>query len=267
MDIQEYIQSGVIETYVLGIASTEEIAELQRLRRQYPAIETAIAQKEQWLNDLANTDAAPLPGTVKNNLLNTLKNEFTAPVITMDTAPTRKTGRTLKYVAAASVILLVGSFGMNIYMYSKYRKAVSDYTALQNEHNTLLTENKVQQAKYGSLYHSLQLMTDTAMLKVSMPGIKGKEGTLATLYWNTRSKDVYVFANNLPQAPTGKQYQLWALVDGKPVDAGMLTDCGNDICKLKTILRAQAFAITLEKEGGSPTPDLNAMYVLGTVKS
>jgi len=74
----------------------------------------------------------------------------------------------------------------------------------------------------------------------------------------------HLLANKLPQAPSGKQYQLWALVDGKPVDAGMIGDC-NGLCRLKNIPRAQAFAITLEREGGSPTPTMDQMYVLGKV--
>jgi anti-sigma-K factor RskA len=48
------------------------------------------------------------------------------------------------------------------------------------------------------------------------------------------------------------------------VDAGVLGDC-NGLCKLSNITKAQAFAITLEKKGGSPTPDLTQLHVLGKV--
>jgi anti-sigma-K factor RskA len=40
---------------------------------------------------------------------------------------------------------------------------------------------------------------------------------------------------------------------------------GITLIKLKTIPKAEAFAITLEKKGGSSTPDMNAMYVMGKV--
>ena len=43
MDIQAYIQSGVIESYVLGVADAQDVAELQRLRFEYPEVEAAIA--------------------------------------------------------------------------------------------------------------------------------------------------------------------------------------------------------------------------------
>jgi hypothetical protein len=42
VDIQVYIQSGIIESYVLGLASAEEIAELEAMRLQYPEVDEAI---------------------------------------------------------------------------------------------------------------------------------------------------------------------------------------------------------------------------------
>jgi anti-sigma-K factor RskA len=72
---------------------------------------------------------------------------------------------------------------------------------------------------------------------------------------------------NLPAAPTGKQYQLWTIVDGVPVDMGMLdNDFREKVISMKTAKgNVAAFAITLEKQGGSPSPTLEEMYVLGNV--
>ena len=102
------------------------------------------------------------------------------------------------------------------------------------------------------------------MAVVKMKGVAGKESNLATVYWDTRTKDVYLFSNNLPPAEPGKQYQLWAMVDGKPVDAGVIGNC-EGLCKLKNIPSAQAFAVTLEKAGGSPVPTMSSLYVMGSI--
>lgn len=65
-----------------------------------------------------------------------------------------------------------------------------------------------------------------------------------------------------PLFPFG-QYQLWAIVDCKPVDAGMIsTEKGvYHIQKMRSFGKAQAFAITLEKADGSPTPTMDQMIV------
>ena len=88
---------------------------------------------------------------------------------------------------------------------------------------------------------------------------------LADVYWHT-SKKVFLEIKNLPDAPTGKQYQLWAIVDGKPVDMGMYSAKEDStVQEMKSVDNAQAFAITLEKEGGNATPTMEEMYVMGTI--
>ncbi len=79
--------------------------------------------------------------------------------------------------------------------------------------------------------------------------------------------DVYVDPSNLPAVPAGKQYQLWAIVDGKPISGGMIsTEKGiYHIQKMKSFGKADAFAITLEKAGGSPAPTMDEMYVISKI--
>jgi hypothetical protein len=271
VDIQAYIQSGVIESYVLGIANDHEVAELQRLRLEHPAIGAAIAQAEEWLRDTAPQFAVPVAGNTKEQLMATLQQEFIAPAAAMPAMspsipPAHIVSMGARYIAAASLILFIGSAAVNVYLYKKYAKANKEYLALQNEQSKLLADNKVYQTRLTDLHNNMQLMAAPGMLKVTMPGIAGKEGNLATVYWDTRNKNVYLIASKLPPAPAGKQYQLWALVDGKPIDAGMLNNC-DALCQLKPVQQAQAFAITLEKAGGSAVPDLTQLYVMGKVQS
>ncbi len=41
MNIKEYISSGIVESYVLGLASEEERTEFEQLCKQYPELVTA----------------------------------------------------------------------------------------------------------------------------------------------------------------------------------------------------------------------------------
>ena len=96
-------------------------------------------------------------------------------------------------------------------------------------------------------------------------GVENHPNMLADVYWHT-SKKVFLEMKNLPAAPSGKQYQLWAIVDGKPVDMGMYSaKADSTVQEMKSVDNAQAFAITLEKEGGNPTPTMEEMYVMGTI--
>ena len=97
-----------------------------------------------------------------------------------------------------------------------------------------------------------------------MKGIEGKEDALATVFWNTQTKQTYINVNNLPAPPEGMQYQLWALADGVPIDAGVF-DVNGEIQLTKKIESAQTFAVTLEEAGGKPSPNLEQLFVIGNV--
>lgn len=268
MDIQAYIASGVIESYVMGLATEQECAELESLRKQYPEINAAIAEFEAALEAGAMANAQQPPAVVQQKIWQTLQSEFQQPP-TINASFSEK-GKVialpwLKYAIAAAVIIIVASGALNIYFFQKINQLQQQYTALVNESNSLQAGLNIYKTKALDLYNSMQVMSDPNMIKVPMPGVKGKEDNLATVFWDKQSKAVYLLPNRLPQAPENKQYQLWALVNGKPVDAGLLTADCNGLCKLKTIPEAQAFAITLENKGGSPAPHLDQLYVMGKI--
>lgn len=253
MDTQEYIQSGVIESYVLGLTTEEETAELLELARIHPAIKKALSETELAFEQHAMANATPPPPQLQLQLLTTLQHEFVATETTAI-----RSSRPWPYVAAASILLLIISSAFNYHYYNNFKETSDKYQALLLEKNTLQATADVYKA-------SMQLISDPSMSAVKMPGIAGKENNLATVYWNTQTKDVYVTVTRLPQAPAGKQYQLWAIVNGQPVDAGVIDHFEGGICKLKNIPAAQAFAVTLEKAGGVQSPTLSEMYVMGKV--
>ena len=102
---------------------------------------------------------------------------------------------------------------------------------------------------------------------VRLNGLNETPDATAKIFWLKNTGEVYVDPSNLPEIPAGKQFQLWAIVDGKPIDAGLIETSTNKlkyrIQKMKAFGKAQAFAITIEKEGGNNTPTMEKMVVMG----
>lgn len=265
MDIKAYIESGVIEAWVLGMATAEETAELQMLRKQYPEVNKAVLEFEEHLEKVAMSNAEAAPVSVKQNLDKLLAGEFrengNGRIVEM--ASLAQVKPIWKYLAAACIVLLIASSFLNYYLYNQYQTTDRKYSDLLAQQTTLQARVDVLNTKLNSMDESMKIMTDPTIVQVNMPSVKQGENFIATVFWDSKTKDVYLLNNNLPQAPQGKQYQLWAIVDGKPVDAGMMDACAG-VCRMKNIPSAQAFAITLEKQGGNPTPE-GEMYVLGKI--
>jgi anti-sigma-K factor RskA len=78
----------------------------------------------------------------------------------------------------------------------------------------------------------------------------------------------YLWVHALPPDPAGKDYQLWAIIDGKPVSAGVFS-VGTDGTALVPLAgvgpehKVGAFAVTLEPAGGVLEPTLSEMVLMG----
>jgi anti-sigma-K factor RskA len=70
--------------------------------------------------------------------------------------------------------------------------------------------------------------------------------------------------DGLPPPPDDHDYQVWAIVDGTPVDLGVL-DSQLGIHRMRSIADATAFTVTIETLGGNPVPNLDRMVLLGEV--
>ena len=70
----------------------------------------------------------------------------------------------------------------------------------------------------------LDMFSNPDMQMVMLKGVEKHTEAKAMVFWDKKTKEVYLNAEKLPKAPEGMQYQLWAIEDGKPVNAGMYTE-------------------------------------------
>jgi anti-sigma-K factor RskA len=95
-------------------------------------------------------------------------------------------------------------------------------------------------------------MNDPNVTVVNMVGLQKAVPGSASVYWDSTSTNVYLIVKNMPKLPSNKQYQLWALIDGKPVDLGLFDPPQpNVMLKMKNTQKADAFAISVEDRGDS----------------
>ena len=164
---------------------------------------------------------------------------------------------------AASWVLLALSIGGNIWFFKNWKNSEDKLVALETQNQVLAQEGKALKASYQE---EVDILQNPNFKVIKLLGQKDAPNATALVYFDKTKQEVYLSALKLPQAPTGKQYQLWAIIDGKPVDAGMI-DGTDNILKMKSLTNAVAFAISLENTGGSTTEagPKGTIYVMGAV--
>ena len=256
MNVKEYISSGIVESYVLGLANEQEAVEFEKNCAAYPEVLEARIAFEKQLEDQAMQNAiAPAPG-LKNKIWNAIVDDSNLKVvsITKDVAPVRNLSW-LKYAIAVCLILLAGSAYWNYSLYNKNKQ--------------LNKENESYVAKISSFENDMKAIQGSSIKMASLKGMEAAPNALTTVFWDSTSHNVYLIINNLPIPASDKQYQIWALLDGNPIDLGMIDNeyfvqQNSLLIKAQNVQKAQAFAITLEKKGGNPTPQ-GKMVVLGNL--
>jgi anti-sigma-K factor RskA len=272
LDIQAYIASGVLESYVLGIASPEEIAEVERLSRQYPRIKAEIeairASLEAYIMQHEQIPPASLKKKIWHKLeqLEAEENKRPAEANSRSLPTAARRPSYIKYLLAAVITGLILSIGVNLYLYSRLASVRQQLADANSRSQSLAASLQVNQSGYTQAMAQLEILRNPDNRPILLGGQEPAPDASVMVYWNREKQQVHLAVHNLPAPAPGKQYQLWAIVDGKPVDAGMLelTAEAPQLQKMKDIGKAEAFAITLEKQGGNPTPE-GQIYVLGKV--
>jgi anti-sigma-K factor RskA len=245
--------------YVLGQTTPAESAQVEAWLLQYPELRNELHAIEIGMEQYAIMNAVEPSQKAKENILSAVdRNKKSASEKTL--APVKKLIPSYwKAVAAASIVLLIGSAAANWYYFNKFKE--TDIALRENKQELIVANQKVD-----SMYSDMEVVTNKFSRTVALDGMDPAPDAAAKIFWMKNTGEVFIDASNLPKTPEGMQYQLWAFVDGKPVDAGMImTTAANNkyhIQKMKTFGKAEAFAVTLETEGGHPAPQ-GKVYVMG----
>ena len=253
MNTQDYISSGIVESYVLGLATPEDRAEFERLCSQHPELVEARRKFEIALETEAAKAMVQPPTMLKEKILLSIRGTSnTSKIINMESRPGRRSP-TLGWIAAASIILFLLSGYLAYVFYDQSRE--------------LRKTNKELEAQVNSMAKEQELMHDPKVTVVNLVGLRGSPSS-ANVYWDSTSPNVYLVVKNMPLLPSNKQYQLWALIDNKPLDLGSF-DAPTDnriILKMKNTQKADAFAITVENRGNTAGPTLDQLKAMGKAR-
>ncbi|TDN37949.1 anti-sigma factor [Hymenobacter sp. UV11] len=290
-DFQTYIESGRLEQYALGELAPAEQAEVEAWAARSPEVRQELDDLLTGLGVYAEAHAVAPPAGARERILGRVLAEISAaeapvaatpapfaapPIMRVSAsnprpaetyAPAPVAQRSGGWAIAASVALLL-SLAANALLYSRWQNANTELVAAQNNQARFAQTSQVAERRLQNTQSQLQIFRSTQFKTVALAGTPAHPQASARVLFNRVNHRVYLDVQELPPLPAGKQYQLWALDKGKPIDAGVLaatTAAGDDLQQMKDIASAQTFAMTVEPTGGSAGPTLTTMTVIGNI--
>ncbi|MDP1801174.1 MAG: anti-sigma factor [Bacteroidota bacterium] len=266
MNEHEVISSGLLESYVLGTTSVKENELVHELCLKNPSLTDEIELIEAAIINYSSRSVGPINKEIKNKIRDKLFSDTTIEAKIITLPPNDKTIRVYKLSFAASIVFVITSIIYVFSIQSKLNKLNGELAKTNVVTANLEEQLSSQQTALIVATSKLQILSDPKIKTVGLKGMNSLASISALIHWNTESDAVYFNASKLPATATDKQYQLWAIVDGKPVDIGVI-DLVNDSTfqKMRSVKGAQSFAVTIEKTGGSNSPTMDTMCLLGNV--
>ncbi|MCU0337166.1 MAG: anti-sigma factor [Sediminibacterium sp.] len=263
LDLSCIISSGDLELYVLDQLPPKEREQIAALAQIFPEVREEIQRIEAGLEKLASAEAVTPSSHVKDSVLSKIAAIQKAPVSTRESQNKSATVVAMKsywkWAAAASIIILVSGW---LWLNQSFQKLDADNRAMAFQMDSLkLNLNRFQEIE--------QALAKQTTQNIALASIEPNSTLAAKIIWDKEAGKVWLFTGNLPPAPAGKQYQLWCIQGNQPNDAGLvpLALLENGFVAMKACGQSDAFAITLENVGGSPTPTLDQLKVLGKTGS
>jgi hypothetical protein len=256
VDIKEYIESGILEAYALGFASEGEIRDVEENLLRYPELQLELEKIQNALESNAVVHAKVPPAGVKESIHAKLFSGSDVKILKLP-------GKRPKLTTIAAAVALI-ALAANIWLYYQFRSVKLQLAELEAEKIEYVNNIDKLQVKYKASEDQLAFISGHGVKSIEMKPVANKVPHSATVFWNSDNGKLMVNVKDLPAAPAGHQYQLWAIVEGQPVDLGLYNP-ESTFQQMKQVSTPQAFAVTLEKTGGSPVPTMDQMVVMGGV--
>jgi len=243
---------------------------------QYPELAAEVKAIEEGMLAFAQTGAENPPAFLKEQIWDAIVHEQTAVVVPpgkneeepgdkvrpFTVAPSKPSWQRAAMWAAVVVSVLT-----NFILLSQKNKLQEEQVVLQQKVDSIHEQQQYLAGVVATYNKERDMLADTSMQAVLMKTMQPGHPMAATVYWSKQKGETYLAVQKLPPPPSGKQYQMWVIQDGKPVSMGVIPDevvIQGGMTKLDMHLtNGQAFAISLEKAGGSPTPTMEQIQVLG----
>lgn len=251
MDKKTFLQSGLLKRYLLGLTSEEENQEIEQVMSLYPELRNEVENMQGSLALYAKVQMEKDLEQIKSQ----------EQIINKGVSSGRANAYGLWLSLAFSIVLGIWCVGLQWRLQglkNQYAQMKANYARLEERCNTEQNNRTQVASHYTFVCHP-------HTHPVFIHGTQLAPQAQATVYWNEQQQQALCHLSALPKAPHGKQYQLWADVNGAMVDMGVLKFIPDQLQQVAFIPGAESLNITLEPIGGSKTPTVELLYANGPI--
>ncbi|WP_299227193.1 anti-sigma factor [uncultured Psychroserpens sp.] len=242
--LHTFFQSGLLDKYILDETSSSESLKVEHYIDTYPEVKEAYIKLQGNLEILAKVNAVDAPMSVLDRIKSELNVVENQSIISID-----RTRRTMPwYSIAASIVALL--FAGGYYMKSEQNKVLlEENQVVVDEIFDLRSDIEDNNKKLDNLMRQFMKLNNPETEKYVMRGNDRAKDLKTVAYINPVDKTSMIDVVSLPQLPKNQTFQIWAEMEDRMVNLGILDASQKNLQSIPYMENALGLSITIEPKG------------------
>lgn len=200
MDKERFLQSGLLEQYVLGLTTPDEDAEVERYAAAFPEIKQEIDKLRKAITKYAEEQIQLTP------------EEKLGSAATTSSRSTRRF-RLNRHHALMALLLVFGLLGF--YYHYQWDATQGRLDELHKEYRSLRHSCEDNEAELSDVRSLLALLAHPATQAIDLSGTARHARSTARIFANSQTGTAYLYIDYLPPIGESESYHLWKVVNGE----------------------------------------------------
>ncbi len=237
--IKIFLDSDLLEKYLLGTTTDQESQQVERYLAMYPEVRETYEELQDNLEVFAKLHAIKAPEGLKDKIYAKIK------------AGDRRRSIFSKYGIAASFAALMFA-GASYFFWHQNQSLQEQNTIVTKEIRNLKMD---MEGRLEDFRNQFIVLNNPKTKKYSVTGNKNAKELKAVAYINPVKKLSYINVSKLPNLPENQCFQMWVEVNGEMVNLGVIKESIGQEKLMALPYGENAIGyITIEPKGGNKTP-------------
>ncbi|MBF8148409.1 RNA polymerase subunit sigma-70 [Winogradskyella sp. F6397] len=247
--LQHFLNSDLLNKYLVGDISLEESKEVEHFISKYPEAAQAYEKLQDNLEIIAKAGAVDVPKNSLEDILDALEETNDTKVIQL--VQDRKTPWYSIAASAAAILFAATSF----MLYQKNIELNSENNVVVDEIYDLRSDIENNNSKLDELSRELLKLNNPDSKKYVINGNDRAKNLKTVAYINPIEKTSMIDVITLPQLPKEQEYQIWAELQDRMVNLGILDESDRKLKQIPYMEDALALSIKIGKKDNAKEND------------
>jgi len=240
-----FLKSDLLEKYLIGLTTTQENLEVESYINTYPEVKEAYNCLENKLQLVAFANAEEAPIHLLGSIIDGLGGK---PVIALNKNQKKSP---FNFGIAASIAALIFA-GSSLFFYVQNQNLQNENEIIVNELHDLRGDIDQNNLRLEALAEKFSKLNNPETEKYILNGNSRAKNLKTIAYINPIEKTSLIDVVSLPTLPENQEYQIWAQLQNKQVNLGILSVKDRSLQQVPYTQDALGLSITIEQKGLNP---------------